>query len=153
MYCLNYKLFLQLCKKISLAQKHRVIEVKRDLRRSSGPNPLAHVAHAGALTLAGCPGPCPDGFWVSPKLETPQSPWPTCSHVQSPLQSKSVTWCSDRASCFSFHAFSPLTGHQWKWPISALFAPSPQAFICIEEIPLSLLSSRLNSPSSHSLSV
>ena len=45
-----------------------------------------------------------------------------------------------------------VTGHHWKEPGSVLFAPSFQVSIYIDEIPLSLLFSRLNSPHSFSLS-
>ena len=49
-------------------------------------------------------------------------------------------------------ASCPVTVHHWTEPASVLFEPFLQVFIHINEISLSLLFSRLNSPSSHSLS-
>ena len=49
-------------------------------------------------------------------------------------------------------AFCPGTGHHLQESVSVLFAPSFQVFIEIDEFPLSLLFSRLSSPSSLSLS-
>ena len=45
-----------------------------------------------------------------------------------------------------------VTGHHWKEPGSVFFAPSLQVFIYVDMIPLSLLFSRLKSPSSLRLS-
>jgi len=57
------------------SQNHRMAEV--------GRGPLKVIwfcspAQAGP-SRAGCPGPCPDDFGISPKSETPQSPWVTCA--------------------------------------------------------------------------
>jgi len=35
---------------------------------------------------AGCPGACPVGSSISPRMETPQLPWATYASAQSPLQ-------------------------------------------------------------------
>ena len=48
-------------------------------------------------------------------------------------------------------ASCPATGHHWKEPGSLFFVALLQIFVTIDETPLSLLSSRLNSPSSLSL--
>jgi len=55
---------------------------------------------------------------------------------------------------FQFVAMAscPVAGHHWKEPGSVTFTPSLQVFIHIDEIPSSLLFSRLNSPSPLSLS-
>ena len=58
------------------------------------------TARAGPPT-AGCPGPCPDGFWISPRMETPQPPWVTFASAQSPSQWKRVSWCWEATSCVS----------------------------------------------------
>lgn len=42
---------------------HSMVEVRRDLRRSSGPTPPALVRSPSA----GCPGQHPDSFWISPR--------------------------------------------------------------------------------------
>ena len=49
-------------------------------------------------------------------------------------------------------ASGPGTGHHWEEPHFFLFAPSLQVLLYIDNIPLSLLFSRLNSSSSLSLS-
>lgn len=46
----------------------------------------------------------------------------------------------------------PVAGHHLKGPGTILLAPAFETFICIDEIPLSLLFSRLKRPGSHSLS-
>ena len=46
--------------------------VRRELWRSPCPTPLLeqhHLEHTG---------PCPDSFWVSPRMERSQPPWATC---------------------------------------------------------------------------
>lgn len=54
------------------SQNHRMVEIERDLWRSTGLIPPA---------LA---GPNPDGFWISLKKDTPQPNSVTCA--QSPAQ-------------------------------------------------------------------
>lgn len=41
-------------------------------------NPPAQVGPPAA----GCPGPCPDGFWLSPRREASQPLWATCVSAQ-----------------------------------------------------------------------
>ena len=50
---------------------------------------------------ASCPVPCPDVFWISPRMETLPPPWPTCASARLPSMGKSVSWCSEGTSCFS----------------------------------------------------
>jgi len=49
-------------------------------------------------------------------------------------------------------ASGPATGHHWREPGCVSFALPLQIFVCVDKIHLSLLFSRLNSPSSLSLS-
>jgi len=46
------------------------------------------LAQAGSPS-ADCPGPCPDGFSIFPRIETPQPPWAICASAQSPSQYRS----------------------------------------------------------------
>ncbi|XP_075348252.1 uncharacterized protein LOC142405169 isoform X2 [Mycteria americana] len=62
----------------------RNVEAGRVLWRSSGPSP----AQAGS-PRAGCPGPCPDGFWTPPGMETPPPLWAAWASTRSPSQRKS----------------------------------------------------------------
>lgn len=55
----------------------RITEVGRHLWRSCSPAPPSR---------AGCPGLCPDDFWMSWRTETPQPLWATCSCMQPPSQ-------------------------------------------------------------------
>lgn len=43
---------------------------------------------------ARCPGACPDGFWVPPRMEAPQTPWANCARSQQPAQWKTVSCIS-----------------------------------------------------------
>lgn len=84
---------------------------------------------------AGCPGPCPDSFWISAKMETPQPVLATCASAQSTLTMK---------KCFQLFRQSLIH-----------FLP-PVLSVCTTEKSLSLSSlhppfrhfSRLKSPSS-----
>lgn len=52
-------------------------------------------AQAGTLRAA-CPGTCPDDFWISPRMETPQHSWVTgLGH----LHSEKFSQCSDGTFC------------------------------------------------------
>ena len=49
---------------------------------------------------AGCPGPCPDGFLVSPRMETPQLLWATCPKcLMTLVVTKGFLRCSHESSC------------------------------------------------------
>jgi len=50
------------------ARYHRMVEVGRS------------PGHGG------CPEPHPDSFWISPRMETAQPPWPTWASTPSPSQ-------------------------------------------------------------------
>ena len=75
---------------------HRITE-SQNSRGWKGPlwviksNP---PAEAGSPT-AGCTGPCPGRFWISPEKETPQPPWAACSSAPSPSERRSSSSCSD----------------------------------------------------------
>ena len=101
-----------------------------------------------------CPGPCLDSFWISSRRRihnlsgqlVPVRGQPHSEKVFPDVQREPPLFqCVPGAS-------GPVTGHHWKEPGSILFAPFLQVFISIEKTPLSLLFSRLNSPSSLSLS-
>lgn len=74
-----------------------MVEIRRDLWRSSGQTPPAQTEQP----MAGCPGLCPGGFWMSPWMETPQPPWIACLSAQSPSQQITMYWCSDNPPNFS----------------------------------------------------
>jgi len=59
------------------SQKHRSVELLRDIWRSSSPD---HLLRTGS-PRSGCPGQCQISFWMSPRLETPQPLWETCCSV------------------------------------------------------------------------
>lgn len=63
-----------------LFQKASVTEWLR-LEGTSGDCLVHHPAQAGSRG-AGCPGPCPSGFSISPMKEMPQPLWATCTGVQ-----------------------------------------------------------------------
>ena len=87
------------------------------------------------------------------KEETPVSLVNFCTAL-SLSQHRNASKCSKVISVqVCAHRLFLGTGHHWEKPGSAFFTPSLQVFIGIDEIPLSLLFSRLNSPSSHGLTV
>jgi len=87
-------------------------------------------------------------------METPQPLWGTCASAWSPSQQKSVPDVQREPPVFQFVpiASGPATGHHPEEPGTVLFAPSLQLFMHIDEMLLSLLFSRQNSPSFPSLS-
>lgn len=60
-------------------------------------------AQAGPC-IASCPGTCPVGFWINPRLENPQPPLEGAASAWSPLQWKCVSWCSEGTACISVRA-------------------------------------------------
>ena len=80
-------------------QNHRVVEVGRDLWRSSVPTPLLKQGHLEPVAQD-------VSRWLLniSSNETLQPPWATCSDAQSTSQWRSVSWCSDRTSCISICA-------------------------------------------------
>ena len=87
-------------------------------------------------------------------METPQPLWQPVPVLGRLHREKLFPEVQEEAAVFQFvsTASGPVTEHHWKEPCSVLFSPSLQVFIYIDEIPLSLLFFRLNSPSSLSLS-
>jgi len=65
-------------------QGHRITEQLR-LKGTSGGH-WSHPAAQRGPRGAGCPGPCPDYFSISPRMKTPQPLWEICARVQSPSQ-------------------------------------------------------------------
>lgn len=98
-------------------------------------NPPAQAGTHGA----GCPTPCPSGFWRSPVEETPQPLWATCASTPSPTQWRSASRCSEGASRV------PVCAH---WLLSWHWAPLNIAWlegtICVDT---SMGTTRINSQS------
>ena len=109
-------------------------------------------AHRVRPLGAGGPGPRPDGFWISPRMEAPPPPW----------------WCSVTLTgkkCLLTSRGTLPRVRVCPWPLvlslgttgraptgSVLSAPCLQGFMHVGEIPLSPLCSGLSGPSSPSLS-
>lgn len=98
-------------------ENHRVVEVWRNIWRSSSPT------SAQAKTLkAGCPVPCPDGFWISPKRDK------SGQHAQiSDVQRKPVHTIFCHCFLYCYWAL-------WKEPGFLLSALPVQVFVYIDEI-------------------
>lgn len=81
---------------------HRMVEVVWDLEviRSN------LTVQAGS-PRAGCPGPCPGGIWISPRMESLQPLRATCQ-CPAACTTESVSWCSEGTSCVSVCA-------HWLW--------------------------------------
>ena len=117
-----------------------------------GPSPPIN-APAGTLS-AGCSEPCPGGFWRSPwrRLHSLYGkPVPVLHYLHSTdvltgvQREPPILPCVLITSC-------PGTGHHWQEPASILFAHPLQVSVDIDEIPLSILFSKLNTVSSPTLS-
>ena len=80
-----------------------------------------------------------------------EQPVPVLGHPHSKIAFPDVHR-EPRVFQFVLIASGSVTGHHWKKPVSLCFAPPHQVFIPMNKIPLSLLFSRLNSPSSLGLS-
>lgn len=74
---------------------------------------------------------------------------PVLSHPHRKLS----VWKKPPVFHFVLTASGSVTGHHWEEPSSIFCAPSLQVSVYLDEIPLSRLFSRLNSPSSRSLSL
>lgn len=124
-----------------------MIEVGRDIWRLPSPT-LRLTARS---SRAGCSGPCPDGFWVSPWMAS-TSPLGNLFYLITLTVTSFL--CLQGISCISICALCLLSFHWARlrrvW-IHVLY--SHQVFIHMHKIPLSLLFTRLNSPRtlSHSL--
>lgn len=46
---------------------------------------------------ARCPRPCPEGSWLSPRMQSPPALWATCAPAQSLSVLKNLSWCSGRS--------------------------------------------------------
>lgn len=77
------------------------------------------------LFRAGCLGPPPIRFWVSPLMETPLPLWATCASVRPPSQEKSVFLRSDGISCVLTHAFCTVSGQSGEMSGSLFLTPPP----------------------------
>lgn len=88
------------------------------------------------------PGPRPVGFWVSPRMMTPQPAWPSWASAHPDSKKCFLMFRGSLLHLFLPIAFSPVIVTHCKEPGSA-FSPSLQVSICIDQIPLSLLFSML----------
>ena len=70
------------------------------LEGTSVGHPVQPPAQAGS-PRAGCTGPCPGGFWISPEKETPQPPWAAWARAPSPSEGRSSSSCSAGTSSAS----------------------------------------------------
>lgn len=86
------------------------------------------------LSRAGCPGPCPDGFWRFPRRNTPQLLW--AIYTSALTQYSSASWCSDRQKrwCFSAHYLLPWYWAPWKRVLLCLLCSSLQVLTYIAKI-------------------
>jgi len=126
-----------------------MVEVGRDLWTSSGPIPLFKQGHLDQAA--------PDHVRMASEYlqgcrlhHRSGQPVPALGHPDS----KKVFPDVQRAPpvlLFVPTASGPVPGHQCKEPGSILPAPSLQIFIHIDKLPLRLLLSRLNHPSSLTL--
>lgn len=96
-------------------------------------------------------GPYPDGFWVFPRMETPEHLRATC--CQCSVQNVSLDFPEKELHVFQFVPITSghVTGHCWKGPGSIFSAP-PFSDICLHRCDTPGAFSSLQSHSSLSLS-
>lgn len=103
-------------------------------------------------TKAGCPGPCPVGFWLLPRMETTQPTWATCYNgiimkkKGGVGKGKKALSCSNRPFCIPVSTLVLSLGTNGNSLALSLF-PSYQVFIDTDKISLSHLSPRRSNPS------
>lgn len=144
-----------------MSWNYRIIEVRRNLRRSFSCVPVHLPLFKVGLTTASLLEYCPVGFWMSPRTDTPQPFWTACIIIWPSSYWKSLLWCLNGICCSSACVHCLLSCH---WislsldPSSLLPSPASvpgEVFIHTGEIscpcvPLwSFLFCRLNDPSSH----
>ena len=135
------------------SQNNRFVGFGRHLWRLSS---LRVLFKAGSPT-AGCSGPYPVGSWICPSMQIPQLFWAACSSLQSSSHYKKMFYLIFAWNFLNFHSglfplILSLDVTEKSLALSSLLPP-PQLFIHTDETPLSHLFSRLNSPSSLSLSL
>ena len=99
-----------------------------------------------------CLGPCPDSFSISPRTKSPQTLWATCASAWSPSQCFLMIWW--KLLCFSLCPLPLILslGTTERSLAPSSLCPPFSHLYTLTRSPLSLLSSRLNSPSSLYLS-
>lgn len=114
---------------------HRITERLR-LKKTSGHHLVLTPAQAGS-SRSSCPGLCPVGCWVSPKMETLDPIWATCASpwVTLPHSEKCVLWCSEGTFCVSICPYCLWSLGTRGKSGSILFASSPQVATTIDKIP------------------
>lgn len=115
----------------------------KGLLEVSWSNPFAQMGSP----RASCPGPRPEGFWISPKMEALLPPWAVCTSAQWHHREKMSTfrWTPAFQSALTASVLTPGTTEK---SLSSL-QPS---FRCLYTW-MSLVLPRTESPSSHSLSL
>ena len=97
------------------SQNHRLVDARKDLWRSFRPTPRAKAGPSGA----GCMGPCPDDFWISPRMETPQSlsvrPVPMFSQKCKVLVTGSEKWYLEMSGVHRYSSTICVMGHLNWW--------------------------------------
>lgn len=88
---------------------------------------------------SGCPGPCPTGIWIFPKMETPKPPWAICSSAWHYTQYKNwvVFFFLFRWSFLYFNLCPlpfvfPLCRIQKRLVLSSLYPPTKYLYTLIK---------------------
>ena len=125
----------------------RMVDVGRDLQRSSGPIPLLKQGHLEPVAQE-CDQMASEHLQGWRPHNLLGQPVPALSQ---PYSEKVFPHVQREPPVFQFVpiASGPVTAYHWKEPGSIFFATSLQVFLYIDKIlPSSLLFSRLNSPDS-----
>lgn len=69
--------------KILLELEHLVCAFEEALNKICGGR--ACSCRRTVRPKTGCPGQCPDGFWLTPVMETQKRPWTTCVSAQATI--------------------------------------------------------------------
>lgn len=87
-----------------------------------------------ASPRTGCPGLCPDSFWISPRIETLQPSWTACTRAQSPAEQKMSPYVQTEPPVFQVLPItSSVTGYHSAW--LSFFTPFLEIFVHIDAIP------------------
>lgn len=129
----------------NITRTSKMVEVGRDCWKSPVPTPLLMQ-----VRLSWLPRTVSTYFWVPQRMETPSPSGQLVSVLRHPhrKKQKKCLLMVQRNLQFVPAASGPSVGNYWKDPGSILCAPYLQLLMHIDRSPLSLLSPRLNSPSS-----
>lgn len=115
------------------------LRLKWDLCWSAAP---ANTCAQAGPSRASCTGPHQDGFWMSPRTETPQPPWATCASVWK--AEIHLLWELSISAFYLLPCHWGLLTRAWL-PLLNFLQP---AFTHTDKAPLSLAFSTLSGPSS-----